>query len=78
MPSDTGGTSTEPLVNYELFGTVNHVGNMQSGHYVANVKVKDKWYDCNDAYVGLAGGTGDEETVLANAGAYILFYIRTD
>ena len=71
------GAGTEPLVNYELFGTVNHIGNMQSGHYVANVKVNEQWYDCNDAYVGLAGGSGDEKTVLSNPGAYILFYMRS-
>jgi len=67
---------TEPHINYDLFGTVNHVGNMSSGHYVTNVKVGSKWYKINDAHVTLAGGDGGEETVVKDAGAYILFYAR--
>jgi ubiquitin C-terminal hydrolase len=59
-------------IAYDLFGVVNHVGSMQSGHYVANVKVEDKWYHCNDQHVSHAS----EESVLKADGAYILFYIR--
>jgi ubiquitin C-terminal hydrolase len=59
-------------ISYDLFGVVNHVGSMQSGHYVANVKVEDKWYHCNDQHVGQAS----EESVLKADGAYILFYVR--
>lgn len=67
---------TEPQILYDLFGTVNHVGSMQSGHYVSNVKVNNRWYYCNDAHVSLAGGNGSDSTVLNNEGAYILFYVR--
>lgn len=75
------GTSTAvdtPSILYDLFGTVNHFGNLQSGHYVANVKVDEHWYHCNDAHVSNAGlGTGEEEVVKSD-GAYLLFYIRSD
>jgi len=65
-----------PVISYDLFGTVNHYGNMQSGHYVSNLKVNNKWYHCNDSHVGYAGeGTGEAE-VLASEGAYVLFYSR--
>lgn len=68
----------EPQVYYDLFGTVNHIGSMTSGHYITNVKVEDRWYHFNDAHVSLAGGNGGEETVVHNAGAYILFYVRRE
>lgn len=64
--------TAEPKILYDLFGVVNHVGSMQSGHYVANVEVGGKWYHCNDQHVSYAS----EESVLKADGAYILFYIR--
>jgi ubiquitin C-terminal hydrolase len=61
---------------YSLFATVNHFGNLQSGHYVANVKVNEKWFHCNDAHVAQAGiGIGEREVLQSNA--YLLFYIRS-
>lgn len=62
----------EPNIIYDLFGTVNHKGNMQSGHYVANVNVKSQWYSCNDQMVRNA----TEKDVLKADGAYVLFYMR--
>lgn len=69
-------TNAEPRILYDLFGTANHLGNMQSGHYVSNVKVKDQWYHCNDQHIIRAGEGNGEEAVLNSEGAYILFYIR--
>ncbi|CAB9497825.1 terminal hydrolase 22 [Seminavis robusta] len=65
-------SSSEPSVLYDLFGTVNHRGNLQSGHYFSNVQVQGRWFCCNDQHVS---GT-DEAAVLASDGAYILFYTR--
>jgi ubiquitin C-terminal hydrolase len=73
---ETNGASEEPSVLYDLFGTVTHIGNMQSGHYETDVKVKDQWYHCSDEHISLAGTGNGEEAVLNNGGAYILFYIR--
>ena len=67
---------SDPVIAYDLFGTVNHSGNMQSGHYVANVKVGSAWYRCNDEHVSKAGRGDGERAVLESEGAYILFYIR--
>lgn len=61
-----------PEVLYDLFGTVNHNGTLNQGHYVSNVKVNERWYHCNDAYVVHT----KEEEVLKSEGAYILFYMR--
>jgi len=65
-----------PQIAYDLFGTVNHYGNLQSGHYVNNIKVKDKWFHCNDAHVAYAGVGNGEAEVLKSQGAYLLFYSR--
>lgn len=62
----------KPKILYDLFGTVNHIGNMQSGHYISNVKVDNNWYHCNDQHVSHI----KEESVLEAEGAYVLFYIR--
>lgn len=78
LPLSSSGVNAEPQICYDLFGTVNHVGNMQSGHYVANAKVNDRWYHFNDAHVSLVGGNGNEDAVVNNAGAYILFYVRRE
>jgi ubiquitin C-terminal hydrolase len=60
-----------PQLLYNLFGTVNHFGNMQSGHYVANVNVDGSWYHCNDAHVSQT-----TEADVVKSDAYLLFYIR--
>ena len=65
-----------PHVTYNLFATVNHRGNLQSGHYVTNLKVKNSWYHCNDSHVGFAGVGNGEAEVLQSEGAYLLFYVR--
>jgi len=68
--SDEG--TAYPEVLYDLYGTVNHRGTLNQGHYVSNVKVGDQWYHCNDAHVS----TSEESEVLRSEGAYMLFYIR--
>lgn len=65
-----------PQIVYDLFATVNHFGNLQSGHYVTNMKVKKTWYHCNDSHVGYAGVGDGEAEVLRSGGAYLLFYVR--
>ena len=65
--------ATSPKCYYDLFGTANHVGSMESGHYVSNVNVDGIWYHCNDAHVSKT----EESDVLHNEGtAYVLFYAR--
>ena len=69
---NAGGGRDEPQILYDLFGTVNHRGNLQSGHYVTNVKVGSQWFRCNDQHVS----SSNEAAVLTSNGAYILFYAR--
>lgn len=68
-PDDSDATT--PLVLYDLFGTVNHIGSMSSGHYVSNVKVQDTWYHCNDQHISRS-----TEDLVLKSSAYMLFYVR--
>jgi ubiquitin carboxyl-terminal hydrolase 22/27/51 len=74
--NDSVSESFTPEILFDLFGTVNHYGNLQSGHYVTNLKVGEKWFHCNDAHVCDAGAGDGEAEVLKSDGAYLLFYIR--
>lgn len=57
--------------NYHLFGVVNHYGNFFGGHYTANIKLNNVWYDMNDSSFRQI----NPDAVLTNA-AYILYYQR--
>jgi len=70
---DAGASS--PKVLYDLFGIINHSGSLHQGHYIATVKVENRWYHCNDSFISYAGETVEESEV---NGAYMLFYIRRD
>lgn len=74
--NDLDDMESIPRVDFDLFATVNHFGNMQSGHYVANVKVDKMWYHCNDSHIAYAGVGNGETEVLKSGGAYLLFYSR--
>ena len=56
--------------SYELIGTANHSGNVNGGHYTANIKnLNDKWYNFNDQIINEI----PEEKVV-NVSTYYLFY----
>jgi len=75
VPEAESASVDAPQVLYNLFGTVNHFGTINSGHYVANVKVDGKWFHCNDALV-VDAGVGDGEAEVLRSNAYMLYYIR--
>lgn len=58
---------------YDLYGISNHIGNLGSGHYIANCKsfTDNKWYLKNDEYVSLSTPESGK-----NSTAYVLFYKR--
>ncbi len=55
--------------DYELYGVVSHYGSGVGGHYVAYVRVAQRWYRCDDSRVGFAA---DRQFIDSNA--YLLFY----
>jgi len=53
---------------YELYGIINHSGNVGGGHYTCDIKnMNGKWYNYNDATV-------KEITDIFSSKAYCLFY----
>ena len=60
---------------YDLYGIVNHFGNLNGGHYTATIKspLDGQWYYYNDSSVSQAGSGK-----IMNDAAYILFYRRRD
>ena len=55
---------------YTLFAVINHVGNLEAGHYTSFVRQhKDRWFQCNDHQIVPAS----IEKVLESEG-YLLFY----
>ncbi|KAL4240499.1 Ubiquitin carboxyl-terminal hydrolase 42 [Mactra antiquata] len=63
-----------PPIMYKLFGTIQHIGaTCGAGHYVANVKCGENWYNFNDSLRKMISN----KSVLGNmSAAYILFYLR--
>jgi len=55
---------------YDLFGTGNHMGNVQGGHYSANIlNANGKWYNFNDTFI-----TPVSEDKIITPHTYCLFY----
>ncbi|CAJ1386624.1 unnamed protein product [Effrenium voratum] len=66
------GLSRE-VTKYQLYGVVNHIGGMGSGHYTACILHDKQWYCFNDDRVYTIS---DQDVCSANA--YLLFYARSD
>ena len=72
----------QDLGTYKLYGVINHIGNMNFGHYYSYVNdnpgggsdgcgaFTDQWYECNDEDVQQIS----MHKVLQSSNAYILFY----
>ena len=62
-------------VSYDLVGVVNHMGNINGGHYTADCfnSETQEWYNYNDANVTLVDKPRTE-----SSSAYILFYQQRD
>ena len=59
---------------YDLFGTINHISNKNSGHYTSIIKDKEnKWILCDDNNISEI-----EEKNVINSNAYLLFYINKE
>ncbi|KAI6355314.1 hypothetical protein MCOR25_008248 [Pyricularia grisea] len=78
FPYTDRGPSTESKENYELartcqydlFSVVEHVGEIDTGHYTCYCKVQDQWFAFNDHKVEMAS-----VSQVLSAKAYLLFYI---
>ena len=72
------GTNECTSLNYELYGIINHIGGLNSGHYYSfikkynenNNKFNKQWYCCNDSQVSEISN----KEACTSENAYILFY----
>jgi ubiquitin carboxyl-terminal hydrolase 8 len=70
MSSYVSGYNSKEYV-YELYGIVNHLGNMNNGHYTAFVKnSQNQWYHYDDEVIQKVSN----ESQLKTPHAYCLFY----
>ena len=65
--------SRSKSTEYSLYSIINHIGNVDSGHYYTYTKSNknDKWYECNDIFI-----QNKEISDLSTENAYCLFYSR--
>ncbi|XP_056431547.1 apolipoprotein B receptor-like isoform X2 [Gadus chalcogrammus] len=64
-------------VSYELYATVDHVGNLSGGHYTATIQSPDDggcWYDFNDSRVAPKNNFNPERS----QSGYLLFYRKRE
>lgn len=64
---------------YELYGVIQHTGNLNSGHYIAYTKnlINKKWYEYNDNNV-VHIPDDKIENCIKNQNTYILFYNKSN
>ncbi len=66
--------SKAPIL-YDLYGVVNHYGNMGGGHYTAYCQnfLNKKWYEFNDSRVSEIS-----KSDVVSTDSYVLFFRRKD
>jgi ubiquitin carboxyl-terminal hydrolase 22/27/51 len=57
---------------YCLYAVVNHVGNMETGHYTSFIRHGEEWYKCDDHHI-----TRTTKKEVLKSRAYLLFYCRS-
>ncbi|KAL9445096.1 hypothetical protein AB3S75_018150 [Citrus x aurantiifolia] len=68
---DESNTLNEPLSEFELFAVVTHTGKLDAGHYVTYLRLSNKWYKCDDAWI-----TEVNENTVRAAQGYMMFYVQ--
>ena len=67
-------TNSGPIPNYELFGVICHLGNVNTGHYLAYVKnINGAWFKFDDATI-----TRVTETEVKKVNGYMLVYCMNE
>ncbi|KIJ62909.1 hypothetical protein HYDPIDRAFT_93550 [Hydnomerulius pinastri MD-312] len=61
----------EAMYEYDLFGVINHEGQMDNGHYTNFARFQDEWYRFDDDKV-----TPSTLGACLNSNAYMCFYVK--
>lgn len=65
------GDESDIITDFEIFAVVTHSGTLESGHYVTYLRLRNRWYKCDDAWITEV----DEELVRASQ-CYMMFYVQ--
>ena len=64
---------TRKYENFSLYGMVHHYGNVDCGHYTAEIKIwgTNDWYECDDNNIKAITRPSFDSTT-----SYLLFFVR--
>lgn len=65
------GEETNVSTEFEVLAVVAHSGNLESGHYVTYLRLREQWYKCDDAWI-----TKVSDHVVRAAQGYLLYYVQ--
>ncbi|XP_047168939.1 ubiquitin C-terminal hydrolase 22 [Vigna umbellata] len=68
---DEPDASDELCSEFELFAVVTHTGKLDAGHYVTYLRLSNRWYKCDDAWI-----TQVDENIVRAAQCYMMFYVQ--
>ncbi|KAK7388603.1 hypothetical protein VNO78_23425 [Psophocarpus tetragonolobus] len=68
---DEPDASDDLCSEFELFAVVTHTGKLDAGHYVTYLRLSNRWYKCDDAWV-----TQVDENIVRAAQCYMMFYVQ--
>ncbi|XP_051119661.1 ubiquitin C-terminal hydrolase 22 [Andrographis paniculata] len=64
---EVDGGSTE----FEVFAVVTHSGMLESGHYVTYLRLRNRWFKCDDAWIAEV-----DDEVVRSSQCYLMFYVQ--
>lgn len=62
---------SEVSSEFELFAVITHSGKLDAGHYVTYLRLRNKWYKCDDAWI-----TQVNDNIVRAAQGYMIFYVQ--
>ncbi|KAF9614335.1 hypothetical protein IFM89_018088 [Coptis chinensis] len=65
------GDESDISTEFEVFAVVTHSGNLESGHYVTYLRLRNQWYKCDDAWI-----TQVSDGVVRASQGYLLYYVQ--
>lgn len=65
------GEESDGSTEFEVFALVTHSGMLESGHYVTYLRLRNRWYKCDDAWI-----TEVDEEVVRTSQCYLMFYVQ--
>lgn len=64
-------SDTSACRQFEVFAVVTHSGMLESGHYVTYLRLQDRWFKCDDAWI-----TEVDENVVRASQCYLMYYVQ--